>query len=218
MSAKDATWADLDRYITRLFASEDAALKQAVEDARRSHLPEIHVSASEGKILFLLARMIAARRIIELGTLGGYSTIWLGRALPPEGRLISLELELHHAQVAAANITRAGLAGKVEIRTGPAAESLKQLSAAEEPPFDLVFIDADKDNYPLYLDLVLPLTRPGGLILADNALSHNALDPNLQSGISRYNQAVSQRPELTSIILPVLRDDVIDGLLVSIKS
>jgi predicted O-methyltransferase YrrM len=210
--------AEYDRYISKLFAREDDALRQAIEESRSAKLPEIHVSASEGKILHVLARVIKAKRILELGTLGGYSTIWLARALPADGRLLSLELEQKHAEVSRQNIARAGLAQKVEVRVGPAAEALQALQANKEAPFDLVFIDADKENYPIYLDLVLPVTRSGGLILADNTLSHNALDPRVDGGIPRYNALVAQRTELTSIILPVLREKGIDGLLVSIKS
>lgn len=217
MPEQQYSLADFDRYISKLFAPEDDALRNAIEDSRTANLPEIHVSASEGKILHVLARLINAKRILELGTLGGYSTIWLARALPADGKLLSLELEPKHAEVSRKNIARAGLAQKVEVRIGPAAATLKVLQANKEAPFDLVFIDADKENYPVYLDLVLPLTRAGGVILADNTLSHSALDPKADSGIPRYNALVAQRAELTSIILPVLREKGIDGLLVSIK-
>lgn len=206
----------LDAFISGLFAPEDDALRRALEDAQREGLPSINVSASEGKTLHVLARAIGARRILEIGTLGGYSTIWLARALPDDGRLISLELDPHHADVARRNVARAGLGDKVEIRVGPASESLAQLAASNPEPFDLVFIDADKDNYPGYLEQAVPLTRLGGLILGDNTLTHSALDPNADTGITRYNKAVAARTDLVSALIPTLRHEI-DGLLVSVK-
>jgi predicted O-methyltransferase YrrM len=159
--------------------------------------------------------LIGARRILEIGTLGGYSAIWMARALPEDGRLISLEIDPHHAEVSRQNLEQAGLAGKTEVRVGPAAETLAQMAKDGEPLFDLVFIDADKGGYPEYLQLALPLTRAGGVILADNALQ-GVLQPGADTGITRYNQAVASNADLTSIMLPILRGDL-DGLLVSIK-
>ncbi|MDQ2687010.1 MAG: O-methyltransferase [Armatimonadota bacterium] len=210
----EKTPARLDAFISGLFAPEDDALTTALEDMKREGLPSINVSASEGKTLHVLARAIGAKRILEVGTLGGYSTIWLARALPEGGRLISLELDAHHADVARQNIARAGLTDKVEIRVGPASTSLAQMTAEE--PFDLAFIDADKDGYVGYLEQVVPLVRPGGLILGDNTLSHSAMDPTADTGITRYNAAVAARADLASVIIPTLRHDI-DGLLVSVK-
>jgi len=206
-----------DRYIGQTFAVEDEALSAAREEMRREGLPEINVSASEGKLLHILALMSGARRILEVGTLGGYSTIWLARALPPDGRLITLELDPHHAEVARRSLDRAGLAGKVEVRVGPALASLSQMEAGGEAPFDLAFIDADKDGYVEYLKKAVPLVRPGGLILGDNTLPDAVLDPAGDSGAKRYNTAVAAHPDLISIIFPVLRERGLDGLLVSIK-
>lgn len=205
----------LDAFISGLFAPQDEALTQALEDMEREGLPSINVSASEGQTLHVLARAIGAKRILEVGTLGGYSTIWLARTLPEGGRLISLELDAHHADVARRNVARAGLADTVEIRVGPASDSLAKM-AGTEPPFDLAFIDADKDGYVGYLEQVVPLVRPGGLILGDNTLTHSALDPNADTGITRYNAAVAARADLISVIIPTLRHDI-DGLLVSVK-
>ena len=206
-----------DNYITGLFAAEDEALRAAREEAQREGLPGIHVSASEGKLLHVLALMAGARRILEIGTLGGYSAIWLARALPEGGRLISLEIDPHHAEVARRNVARAGLSGSVEVRVGPASESLSRITNDGEAPFDLVFIDADKDGYVGYLAQAVPLTREGGFVLGDNTLPDAVLDPAAQSGTKRYSAAVAAHPALTSIILPVLRHQGIDGLLVSIK-
>ena len=217
MTEQEPTLQDYQHYITTLFAPEDDALRLAREESQRQGLPEINVSASEGKLLHVLALLSGAKRILEIGTRGGYSAIWLARALPQDGKLISLEINPHHAEVARRNVAAAGLADKVEIRTGPAADTLKQLQASNALPFDLVFIDADKDGYPRYLEWSLPLTRVGGLILADNALSHSALDPKAETGIVRYNTTVAVHPALVSIIVPVLRKSGIDGLLVSIK-
>lgn len=208
----------LQNYINKLFAPEDDALISTREEMQRQGVPGINVSASEGKLLHLLALLSGAKRILEIGTLGGYSTIWLARALPPDGKLISLEIDPHHAQVARHNLENAGMAHRVEVRVGPAAETLKQLQTSGEPPFDLVFIDADKDGYPQYLELSLPLIRDGGLILADNTLSHAAMGSGADTGIDLYNTTVAAHPDLVSIIAPVLRGrGGIDGLLISIK-
>ncbi len=222
--AKPTTMADqrsalqgFDRYISGLFAPEDDALRSAREEMSRASMPEINVSASEGKLLHLLARAIGAERILEIGTLGGYSTIWLARALPPQGKLISLEIDARYAEVARRNLKRADLAEKVQVRIGPALESLSQLVAEDEGPFDLIFIDADKDGYVNYLRKAMPLLREGGLVLGDNTLPDAVLDSAAESGTKRYNAEVSARPDLISILVPVLRSRGIDGLLISIK-
>ena len=217
MSEQQQTSPDFDDYISRLFAPEDDALRATREEINRESMPRIYVSPSEGKTLHLLALLVRAKRILEIGTLGGYSTTWLARALPEDGQLIPLEIDSHHAAVARRNLERAGLSEKVEVRLGPAAQTLKHLQASDELPFDLVFIDADKDGYPQYLELSLPLIRDGGLILADNTLSPAVLDPQADTGITRYNKAVAAHPNLVSIIVPVLRSRGIGGLLISIK-
>jgi predicted O-methyltransferase YrrM len=208
---------DYDRYISKLFAPEDDALRMAHQAMLRAGMPEINVSASEGKLLYFLARLVGAKRILEIGTLGGYSAIWLARALPSEGKLISLEINPRYADVAERNIKRAGLAQKVEVLVGPGLESLAQLEAQAEPPFDLIFIDADKEGYVNYLRRSMPLLREGGLMLGDNALPDAVLDEAADSGTKRYNAEVSTHPDLVSILIPVLRSRGLDGLLISIK-
>src|SRR6478609_1808264 len=169
----------VDEYVEGLLIGEDAALDAALEDSEQAGLPPIAVTASQGRMLNLLARIHGARRILEVGTLGGYSTIWLARALPGGGALVSLELEEAYARVAQRNVERAGLADSVEIRVGPALESLRELAVAGAEPFDLAFIDADKASTPEYFEAALTLCRPGGVIVADNVVRGGALaDPD----------------------------------------
>ncbi len=215
-------------YINQQFAPEDEALSASRERAINEGIPEVSISPSQGKLMQMLARLANARRILEVGTLGGTSAIWLARALPEGGKLISLELEEHYADVARRSIEHAGLSDKIEIRVGPAADSLAGMNPASEEPFDVIFIDADKDNYPKYLELCLPLLREGGLLLGDNALPDAVLDADAdaaQNGPKTYNAQIAAHAGLESIIVPVLRprgEDVlrargIDGLAISIK-
>jgi predicted O-methyltransferase YrrM len=172
------TWDAVDEYVERHLLDDDPALDQALADAAAAGLPTIAVTPSQGKQLHLLARSIGARRILEIGTLGGYSAIWLARALAPGGRLITLERERHYADVAAASIARAGVGDAVEIRVGAALETLPVLAAERPPPFDLVFIDADKRHTPDYFEWAVRLARPGAWIVADNVIRDGALvDP-----------------------------------------
>jgi predicted O-methyltransferase YrrM len=172
-------WDRVDGYIAERLIGDDPALDAALLASAEAGLPAIAVSPPQGKLLQLLARVHGTRRILEVGTLGGYSTIWLARALPPDGRLITLELKPEYAAVAAANVERAGLAGLIEIRVGPALDSLRALQAEPPEPFDLVFIDADKQSTPDYFTVALELTRPGGVIVVDNVVLDGALiDPN----------------------------------------
>jgi predicted O-methyltransferase YrrM len=172
-------WTAVDRYITDLLVPEDAALEAALRDSAAAGLPPIAVTPNQGKLLGLLARVQGARAILELGTLGGYSTIWLARALPAGGRLLTLEAKAEYAEIARANIARAGLAERVELRVGPALQTLSQLVAEEAGPFDLIFIDADKKNNPGYFEWSLKLSRPGTLIIVDNVVRGGAiLDPD----------------------------------------
>ncbi len=166
------TWNAVDDWLTgRLLGDDpDEALAAALRDSDAAGLPPIAVSPLQGKLLQLLARLTGARRVLEIGTLGGYSTIWLGRALPADGRLVTLEYDPRHAEVAVRNIARAGLAERVEVRVGPALESLPKLADEQPPPFDLVFIDADKANNPHYVEWALRLTAAGSLIVLDNVV------------------------------------------------
>jgi predicted O-methyltransferase YrrM len=168
-------WSAVDDYLTELVVRPDAALDDALARSEAAGLPPINVTPAQGKLLHLLARMQGARNILEIGTLGGYSTIWLARALPPGGRLITLEYEPKHAEVARANFAAAGLSDKIELRLGRAIETLPELEREGGRPFDLVFIDADKPSTPEYFKWSLKLTRPGGVILVDNVIRKGAV-------------------------------------------
>ncbi|MFC7635996.1 O-methyltransferase [Streptomyces thermogriseus] len=163
-------WDDVDAYFTALLSPEDDVLRAALRDGEAEGLPPINVTPPQGRLLQLLARLQGARAILEIGTLGGYSTIWLARALPADGRLVSLEYDPHHADVARRNLARAGLDRIAEVRVGPALESLPLLADENPPPFDLVFIDADKANNARYVEWSLRLTRTGSLIVLDNVV------------------------------------------------
>ncbi|MFD3586279.1 O-methyltransferase [Streptomyces sp. NPDC058683] len=163
-------WDDVDFYFTSHLSPDDEALQAALRESEANDLPHVNVTPNQGKLLQLLAQVQDARSILEIGTLGGYSTIWLARALPEDGRLISLEYSARHAEVAVRNIARAGLERLVEVRVGPALESLPKLADENPAPFDLVFIDADKANNPHYVEWALRLTRTGSLIIIDNVV------------------------------------------------
>jgi predicted O-methyltransferase YrrM len=210
----------IDRYIQELFTPEDTALSQNVADAEAAGMPAIQVSPNQGKLLYLLARIANARRILEIGTLGGYSTTWLARALPEGGSLLTLERESAHAEVARRSLQRAGVAHRVEILVGPAADSLRKLITDGAQTFDLIFIDADKAGYPEYLELVLHLSRPGTVILADNVIRHGnvieeAPPDATDRGAKAYNDAIARHPRLESLVLPIIRRRA-DGLAISI--
>jgi predicted O-methyltransferase YrrM len=178
-STPQERWTAVDRYITDLLVPEDPALDAAIAASDAAGLPPIAVTPNQGKLLGLLARVQGARTILELGTLGGYSTIWLARALPAGGRLVTLEAEAEYAEIARANIARAGFAETVELRVGPALQTLPQLVTEGAGPFDLIFVDADKKNNPGYFEWALQLSRPGTLIIVDNVVRGGAiLDPD----------------------------------------
>ena len=207
----------LDGYVEGLFAPPDPALENALRRSREAGLPEINVSATEGKLLRMLAEMVGAERILEIGTLGGYSAIHLARALPENGALISLELNERHADVARENVAEAGLAKQIEVRVGDARELLAGMAENGEGPFDLVFIDADKGGYPEYLGWALRLSRPGSLILGDNAIrGGSVLDPGDESSraIREFNEKLARDPRLSSLVLPLIRERI-DGLAIA---
>ncbi len=211
------TWTAVDRYLTDLFLPPDAALDAALEASAAAGLPDIQVSPIQGKFLYLLARLQGAQAILELGTLGGYSTIWLARALLPGGRVVTMEYEPKHAEVARANIARAGLATVVEIRIGAALETLPQLAAEGRRAFDLIFIDADKEGYPEYLDWALKLSRRGSLIIADNVVREGAVaglgdDGPIVAGIRRFNEKLANDSRLTATAIQVVGCKGHDGL------
>ena len=169
------TWNAVDSYIVESLFPADPVLDAALAANSKGGLPAIDVSPAQGKLLNLLVRMSGAKRILEIGTLGGYSTIWLARALPPRGKVVTLELEPHHAKVARANLERAGLSELVDLRVGPALESLAALAGEGAGPFDMVFIDADKPNNPNYLSWAMKFSRPGTVIICDNVIRDGAV-------------------------------------------
>jgi predicted O-methyltransferase YrrM len=172
-------WTNVDNYLVSILAPSDPLLDAALADSATGGLPQINVAPNQGKLLELLVRINGSRRILEIGTLGGYSTIWLARALPADGTLITLELEAHHADVARINVDRAGLGELVDIRVGPAAASLRTMIADGVEPFDFAFIDADKEGYAEYFSLTLKLSRPGTVIVADNVVREGGvIDPH----------------------------------------
>lgn len=210
----------IEKYIESLFVEHDPVLEQNIADADASGLPQIQVSPNQGKLLYLLAKISGARRVLEIGTLGGYSTTWFARALPEGGVLISLELDRQHAEVARQNVDRAGVGQRVTIEVGPAAVTLARLIAQRAEPFDLIFIDADKPGYSTYLDLSLRLSRPGTVILADNLIRDGAvLDEAPTEDNARaarvFNAKLAADQRLESIIIPVLGKKV-DGMSISI--
>ena len=207
---------EVDDYIQGLFPPDEALLN-ALRTSEQAGLPQINVSPNEGRLLYVIALMSGARKILEIGTLGGFSTINLARALPPGGRLLSLEYSPKLAEVARGNIEHAGLGNVVEVRVGPALDSLAEIERAGEGPFDLFFIDADKATYPEYLDWTIRLSRSGSVILADNVIrrvTQQANNPDGQ-GIAQFNRRLSEDPRLESIILPITRETV-DGLSISV--
>lgn len=204
---------EVDAYIGEMFSPQDETLAAALQESRRAGLPEIHISPAQGRLMQLLTEISGARRVLEIGTLGGYSAIYLARALPEDGALVSLELDEEHARVARANLERAGLGDRVEVRVGDAKELLESM----EGPFDLVFIDADKEGYPEYLAHALRLTRPGSLILADNTIYGGAvIDGSNEEGaaLREFNRRVASDERLSATIVPLLRERV-DGLAVA---
>ncbi|MGX4692467.1 O-methyltransferase [Streptomyces sp. JNUCC 63] len=209
-------WDDVDAYFTALLSPEDEPLRAALRDSHAEGLPHINVTPNQGKLLQLFARLQGARAILEIGTLGGYSTIWLARALPADGRLISLEYDAHHADVARRNIARAGLDRIAEVRTGPALESLPKLADENPPPFDLVFIDADKVNNPHYVEWALRLTRTGSLIVLDNVVRGGSVtdasstDPSVR-GTRAALELIAEHPRLEGTAIQTVGSKGHDG-------
>ena len=211
-----AQWTAVDAYLSDLFVPADPVLEETLATSEAAGLPAIQVAPNQGKLLQLLAQLQGARTILEIGTLGGYSTIWLARALPAGGRLVTLEANPRHAEVARTNIARAGLSEVVEVRLGPAVESLGQLVAEGHRPFGLIVIDADKVSYPDYFTWALRLSRPGTLIVADNVVRRGAVtdpesdDVNVQ-GIHRFNELVAAEPRVSTTVLQTVGKKGYDG-------
>ena len=207
----------IDDYVAGLFAPPDEALEAALRESGREGLPSINVSATEGKLLQMLVEISGTRRILEIGTLGGYSATHFARALPDGGALLSLELDEHHAEVARRNVERAGVSDRVEVRVGDARQSLQRLVEGDEGPFDLIFIDADKEGYPEYLDWSLRLSRPGTLILGDNVIREGNViysDDSTSQAVREFNEKLARDPRLSAIVLPLIRERI-DGLAIA---
>ncbi|MEJ2217943.1 MAG: O-methyltransferase [Gemmatimonadota bacterium] len=205
----------LSGYVHRLFAPEDDVLEELRGEIARQDLPEIYISAEQGRLMQVLLTAIGARRVLEVGTLGGYSAIWMARALPPDGRLVTIELRAERAELARRFIRRAGLQDVIEVKVGKALDVLRDLQSRREI-FDAVFIDADKEGYGDYLDAALALVRTGGLILGDNAFQHGAIvedpppTPSVRA-VQAFNERLASDERLVSTILPVR-----DGLTLSV--
>jgi predicted O-methyltransferase YrrM len=214
-------WTSVDDYITDLFAPSDPVMQETLAANEAAGLPSISVAPNEGKLLMLLAQICGARNILEIGTLGGYSTIWLARGLAAGGSLITLEASAKHAEIAHLNIARAGLAGMIEVRLGPALETLPQLAAEGRSPFDLIFIDANKESYPEYLAWALKLARPGTLIIADNVIRDGEVlnpaseDPRVQ-GARRFNQLLANEPRVKATVIQTVGRKGHDGMAIAI--
>jgi predicted O-methyltransferase YrrM len=209
-------WNAVDDYIEGLLIGPDPVFDEALRASAEAGLPPIAVTAAQGKLLHLLARVHGAKRILELGTLGGYSSIWLARALPPEGRLVTLELSQRYAEVASANIERACLSELVEIRVGPALDALDELIAENGAPFDLVFVDADKQSTPEYFTRALRLVRAGSLIVVDNVVRDGALadpaseDPGAQ-GMRRFHELLEGETRVSATTIQTVGAKGYDG-------
>jgi predicted O-methyltransferase YrrM len=209
-------WAQVDRYLENLLTPADNALAAILDQNHSSELPPIDVPPLLGKFLDLMVRISGSRRVLEVGTLGGYSTVWMARALPEGGQLITLELEARHAEIAQGNLAKAGVADRVEIRVGPAADSMRGMLTAGSAPFDLIFLDADKKGLPEYLKLSLKLSHPGTVIIADNVVRDGAViepehaDRNVQ-GVRRFLELVSEEPRLSGTALPTVGARGYDG-------
>jgi len=214
-------WTAVDRYLCELFVPEDRALRAAIEASDAAGLPPHHVAPNQGKLLHLLGRICGVRSILEIGTLGGYSTIWLARALPADGRLITLEANPRHAEVARANIARAGLIDVVELRIGRTIDTLPQLATEGRGPFDLIFIDADKPSNPDYFTWALALSRRGTLIFADNVVRDGAVidaasaDAGVQ-GIRRFNERVAAEPRVSATAIQTVGSKGYDGFAIAV--
>ena len=214
-------WTAVDRYISEALIPADPVLESALKASKKAGLPAIAVAPNQGKFLMILAQAIGARNILELGSLGGYSTIWLARALPDDGRLITLEFDPKHAEITRANVAHAGLADKVEVRIGAALDTLPQLAAEGLGPFDFVFIDADKGNYPGYIEWAVKLSRPGTLIIGDNVVRDGDVidagnpDPSVQ-GVRRMNEIIAAEPRLSATAIQTVGSKGYDGFMIAI--
>jgi predicted O-methyltransferase YrrM len=214
-------WASVDEYIGEVVVGPDPVLDEILAASRAAGLPAIQVSPAQGKLLALLVRIQQARAVLEIGTLGGYSTVWMARALPEGGRLVTLEANPEHAEVARANLERAGVAGRVEVRVGAALETLPQLRAEGAGPFDLVFIDADKPNNPEYVRRSLELSRPGTVIVVDNVVRDGTVldEASEDAGVQatrRLYELLGAEPGLTGTVIQTVGSKGYDGFALAV--
>jgi len=220
-SAGQTVWTKVDRYFGDLLTPADPALDAALKANHQAGLPPIDVTSLQGKFLDFLVRVSGARRVLEIGTLGGYSTIWLTRALPESGRVVTLELDPHPARVARGNLQNAGVLDRVDLRVGPALETLSTLVTENAQPFDLIFIDADKQSYPEYLHWSLRLSRPGTVIVADNVVREGKVvdpdseDANVQ-GVQRFTELLAAQPRLSATVLQTVGVKGYDGFALAV--
>jgi predicted O-methyltransferase YrrM len=214
-------WSAVDRYVCDLFIPPDAALDEALKSSAAAGLPSINVSPAQGKLLHLLARMQGARNILEIGTLGGYSTIWLARALPKDGQVVTLEVDPKHAEIARGNFARAGLSANVELILGRAIDVLPRLASEKRQPFDLIFIDADKANIPEYFAWSLKLSRVGSVIIVDNVVREGAVidaastDASVQ-GVRRFNEALAAEKRVSATTIQTVGIKGYDGFALAV--
>jgi predicted O-methyltransferase YrrM len=219
--ADQAVWTKVDNYFGDLLVPADDALDAAVNANKQAGLPQIDVTSLQGKFLEFLVRISGAKHVLEIGTLGGYSTIWLARALPEGGHVVTLELDPHHARVARANFQNAAVQDRVELRVGLALEGLAALVNEDAEPFDLIFIDADKQGYPEYLEWSLKLSRPGTVIVADNVVREGKVidadsdDPNIQ-GVRRFTELLAAEPRLSATVLQTVGIKGYDGFALAV--
>jgi len=216
-------FAEVDRYFGELFASQDEALEAVLRANAAAGLPSYDVSPVQGKLLQLFIKLTSTRRVLEVGTLGGYSTIWMARALPQDGRIVTLEFNPHHAAVARANFERAGVAEKIELHTGAALDLFPRIAAQGPDPFDLIFIDADKPNNPGYLAWALRLSKAGTLIIGDNVVREGAIadakstDPNVQ-GVRQFLELTAREPRLSATAIQTVGLKGYDGFSIAVVS
>jgi predicted O-methyltransferase YrrM len=214
-------WTAVDNYISKMLLPPDPVLDAALQASDDAGLPNIQVAPNQGKLLMVLAQSIGAKTILEVGTLGGYSTIWLARALPQGGSLITLEIDPKHAGVARSNLANAGFAAMVDVRLGSALDTLPQLAAEGRPPFDLVFIDADKANLATYFEWAMKLTRRGSMIIIDNVVRNGGvIDPNSKDasvqGVRRFNEVLKAEKRVTATAIQTVGSKGYDGLAVAL--
>ena len=214
-------WKKVDDYFTESLIPADSELDAAIAGNREAELPAIDVTPLQGRFLELLIRATGTRRVLEIGTLGGYSTIWMARAVGPDGQVITLELDPYHAKIAQQNLENAEVADRVELRIGPASESLSALVAEKSAPFDFIFIDADKAGYPDYIQWSLKLSRPGTMIIADNVVRDGKVidpgdpDPNIQ-GVRTFTELIAGEPRLSTTVLQTVGSKGYDGFAITV--